>query len=310
MNQMQKIFFGVSLVLMLAGTIAFAQKHTKSKGVHQYSGNGGGGIPVISHIRAKLKKSAQLQGYESGAGLETFSFNVGTSSYYGDLCDQYSCMIFRPNFGIGYMYRWDRRLSFRAEANYYRLSSKDFYTYRDFSFRSANAEFYLGGIFDLIEFHKRYKKRAKFTPYLFAGIGLTYFNPKANYNGTWYSLEPLKTEGNKYSRVTAIIPFGFGARVKMPKGFDIMLEAGYRKAFSDRIDDVSSHSYQPIGSFSDPVAAALSNRTALGDKYKGYRGNPHKKDGYFIIQLKMCYTPKLRLTSVPRYRHKVGTRTH
>jgi hypothetical protein len=98
--------------------------------------------------------------------------------------------------------------------------------------------------------------------------------------------------------------------MKSQKGLDFVAEAGYRKSFSDRLDDVSAHYYQPIASFSDPVAAALSNKTAQGDKYQGYRGNPHKKDGYFIFQLKVYYTPKLKLNSMPRYRHKVGTRTH
>jgi len=311
-NQLQKIFFGICFLLIVIGSSAHAQKKHKKSGAihHQYSGSEGGGIPVIRNIKAKLQKAAQVKGYDSGAGLGTFSFNIGTSSYYGDLCDQYSCMIFRPNFGIGYMYRWNRRLSFRAEANYYRLHSNDFYTKRNFSFRSGNAEFYIGGIYDIFEFSKRYKKRKTITPYVFGGVGLTYFNPRAEYNGTWYALEPLQTEGNKYSRITAILPFGFGAKLKLPKGFDLMMEAGYRKTFSDRLDDVSANYYQPIASFSNPVAAALSNKTAQGDNYKGYRGNPHKKDGYFIFQLKLCYTPNLQSTSVPRYRHKVGTRTH
>jgi hypothetical protein len=313
-NQLQRIFFGVCFLLTLAGSIAYGQKRHKGSGAthHKYSSkNGGGvsGIPIISHIQAKLKKAAQLQGYDSGAGLGTYSANIGLSSYYGDLCDQYSCMIFRPNFGIAYMYRWDRRLSFRVEANYYRLYSNDYYKYRNFSFRSGNVEFYVGGIYDLFPYSKRFKKRKLITPYVFGGFGLTYFNPKAQYQGKWYALEPLHTEGNSYSRVTAIIPFGFGIRIKSAKGFDYMLEAGYRKTFTDRLDDVSSHKFQPIASFSDPVAAALSNRTVQGDKYQGYRGNPHKLDGYFIFQLKVCYTPKLKLTSVPRYRHKVGTRT-
>jgi hypothetical protein len=313
-NQLQKIFFGLCFMLTMVSAIAYGQKRHKKSGAthHKYSsknGGGAGGFPIINSIRTKLKKAAQLQGYDSGAGLETFSADLGLGSYYGDLCDQYSCMIFRPNFGIAYMYRWDRNLSFRAEANYYRLYSNDYYKYRDFSFKSGNAEFHVDGIYDIFSFSKRYKKRKLITPYVFAGFGLTYFNPKAKYQGKWYALEPLHTEGNSYSRLTAMIPFGFGIRIKSTKGFDYMLEAGYRKTFSDRLDDVSSHKFKPIASFTDPVAAALSNKTAQGDKYQGYRGNPHKMDGYFIFQLKVCYTPKLKITSVPRYRHKVGTRT-
>jgi hypothetical protein len=304
-NKLQKLLFTVSFLFAISGSIAYGQKkHKKSDASHnQYTSNGRGkGIPGISYIHSKLKKSSQLKAYDSGAGLESFNFNLGLSTYYGDLCDQYSCMIFRPNFGISYMYRWSRRVSFRAEANYYRLSSKDVYKSRDFSFRSGNVEFYVGSIYDILPFSKRFKKRKFLTPYVFAGVGVTYFNPRAQFKGKWYALEPLHTEGDSYSRFTAIIPFGLGIRIKAGKGFDIMLESGYRKTFTDRLDDVSSHQFQPIASFSNPIAASLSNKTAQGDKYKGYRGNPNRLDGYFIFQVKISYTPKLQLISVPRYR--------
>jgi hypothetical protein len=307
---LKKVIFIVCFFLTISSSVSYGQKHKKSGAVHhQYSSAPSGkGIPVIRNIRAGLKKSISHKGYDSGAGLETYYLNLGVSSYYGDLCDNYSCMIFRPNFGISYMYRYNSRVSFRVEANYYRLSSKDVYTKRDLSFRSGNIELYAGGIYDLIAFSKRYKKRKFITPYVFGGFGVTYFNPAAQYQGKWYYLEPLHTEGNSYSRFTAIIPFGLGLRIKASKGIDLMLEAGYRKTFTDRLDDVSSHKYQPLASFSDPVAAALSNRSGLGDNNKGYRGNPGKKDGYFILQLKISYTPKLQITSVPRYRQRTGTR--
>jgi hypothetical protein len=287
-----------------------------------YHGRTQSGFGFFSNIGHKLKHNAMMKGHDSGAGLESYYVNVGTTTYYGDLCDHFDCMVFRPNFGIGYAYRWDRNLSIRAEANYYRLYSNDYYAYRNFSFRSGNVELYAAAVYDLIAFHQRFKKRKLITPYVFAGIGLTRFNPKAQFEGKWYALEPLHTEGNSYSRITGMIPFGLGIKIKSGKGFDYYLEAGYRKTFTDRLDDVSSHNFQPIGSFSDPVAAGLSNRTVepnavannpdgkIGDNYRGYRGNPHKKDGYFIFQAKVVYTPKLKFLSVPRYRHKIGTRTH
>jgi hypothetical protein len=281
----------IVLLLLLTATGSMAQ-NKKSKAPH-----------------SRLKQSIAKKGYDSGAGLGTYSFNFGSSTYYGDLCDDYSCMIFRPNFGIGYSYRYDKNFSFRAESNFYMLKSRDVYKYRDFSFKSANVELYVGAIYDLFDYSKRFKKRRLFTPYLFGGIGLTYFNPRAQYQGKYYSLEPLHTEGHGYSRVTPILPFGVGVRMKFGKGFDGIAEAGYRKTFTDYMDDVSAHYYQPIASFSNPVAAALSNKTAAKDAYQGYRGNPHKKDGYFIFQLKVCYTPKLTQTTVPRYRHTTGSKT-
>jgi hypothetical protein len=307
------LFLSLLLLTCLSGQIQ--AQHNKYHGPSQ---TGFGFFGTLVH---KIKHNALMKGHDSGAGLASYYVNVGTTTYYGDLCDQFDCMVFRPNFGIGYAYRWDRNLSFRAEANYYRLYSNDYYPYRNFSFRSGNVEGYVAAVYDIFAFHHRYKKRKALTPYVFGGFGLTYFNPKAQFEGKWYALEPLHTEGNSYSRLTPMIPFGLGVKIKYVKGFDLYLEAGYRKTFSDRLDDVSSHDFQPINSFDQGSAAqALSNRTVdapvkpmdgkVGDNYKGYRGNPHKKDGYFIFQAKIVYTPKLKFVSVPRYRHKIGTRTH
>jgi hypothetical protein len=309
----------ILLALLFGLTVQTKAQHTKYH-------NGMAGYGFFGGIKNKLKHNALLKGHDSGAGLSSYYASLGTTTYYGDLCDHFDCMVFRPNFGIGYAYRWDRNVSFRAEVNYYRLYSNDYYEYRNFSFRSGNVEAYIAAVYDIFPFHQRFKKRKLLTPYVFGGIGLTYFNPHAQYQGKWYALEPLHTEGNSYSRITGMIPFGLGVKIKSGKGFDYYLEAGYRKTFSDRLDDVSSHDFQPTSSFQDKpngdVAAALANRTAepdarahspdgkVGDKYKGYRGNPHKKDGYFIFQVKVVYTPKLKYLSVPRYRHKIGTRTH
>jgi hypothetical protein len=291
---LKRIFFLVTLLIIINDPVCFAQDINEL----------GPGLPVIRGIKARLRQAAKEKGFGSGAGLGTFSAGVGTSSYFGDLCDDFSCMVFRPNFGISYMYRWDRRLSFKVESNFYMLNSKDVYPARNFSFRSSNVEFYMGALHDFFSYHRTFKKRKRINPYVFGGVGLTYFNPKAKYNGKWYSLQPLHTEGDNYSRFTMIIPFGLGLRIKSAKGIEFMLEAGYRKTFSDRLDDVSSHKYQPIASFSDPVAAALSNRTGKGDNYKAYRGNPGFKDGYCILQLKVSYTPRLKPQSLPRFRPK------
>jgi len=62
--------------------------------------------------------------------------------------------------------------------------------------------------------------------------------------------------------------------------------------FTDYLDDVSTV-YPGINSFSDPVAAALSDRgheLDLSPKAQGkIRGNPEKNDGYFIVNVKVEY---------------------
>jgi hypothetical protein len=247
----------------------------------------------FSSMTHKVKYGAVKNNLEHG--LSSFSINPGLSSYFGDLCKGGECMTVRPSLGIGYSYRWDRRVSFRSEFNYYRLFSDDYYKQRNFTFRSDNYELYVGLTYDIIPFSAKYQYRHSVIPYVFGGAGITHFNPKGKYNGHWYELQPLRTEGNTYSRVTAIIPFGFGARIKVMSCVDLMLEMGFRKTFTDRLDDVSSQNFQSVNSFSSPVASALSNQTGMGDSYTQYRGNPHKKDMYSILQLKVVFTPKGRV---------------
>ncbi len=86
--------------------------------------------------------------------------------------------------------------------------------------------------------------------YLFTGAGVMYYNPKANYQGSWVALQPLSTGGQglpggpeDYSRVTATIPFGVGMRFGINRMWRVGLEFTYVKTFSDYIDDVSGTYY-------------------------------------------------------------------
>ena len=88
--------------------------------------------------------------------------------------------------------------------------------------------------------------------YVFTGIGVSYFNPKAKYNGSWTALRPLRTEGqgladgpSEYLPVTATVPFGFGFKVGINRMWRVAIEASYIKTFSDYIDDVSGVYYDP-----------------------------------------------------------------
>lgn len=104
--------------------------------------------------------------------------------------------------------------------------------------------------------------------YLFGGIGITYFNPKAKYNGSWTALRPLSTEGQglpdgpgEYLPVTATVPLGVGVRMGINRFWRVGLEATYVKTFSDYIDDVSGSYYDPaiLQSQKGDAAAYLSN---------------------------------------------------
>ena len=88
-------------------------------------------------------------------------------------------------------------------------------------------------------------KWKNFTSYGFGGIAAIFFNPKAEWNGKWYALQPLGTEGQgmigfskKYSRINMAIPIGIGVQYTLNRLWKVGMEFGYRKTFTDYIDDV------------------------------------------------------------------------
>jgi hypothetical protein len=275
------VFFTLTILLPLTGT---SQQHHNHKPKHSKNFH----YFVFSN---HFKVNEVLSVYGSG----------GISNYYGDLCDGIKCMQPRPSFGIGMIYRLAPHVSSKSEINYFRLASKDFWPDRNLSFRSSNLEIYSSLMYDLFKFNKNIKKRKLFSPYVFAGIGVVFYNPRAELNGTWYTLRTYQTEGTRYGIATPIIPFGFGVKIKHTRNWDFLAEVGYRMTFTDHLDDVSSFKFKKTGDFTDPDAAALSNKTVLGDNFLGYRGNPHRKDGYAMISLKARYTFVLKHVSRNKY---------
>lgn len=136
--------------------------------------------------------------------------------------------------------------------------------------------------------------------YIFSGIGIMLFNPKAFYNGAWVPLKPLRTEGQglpggpkEYKRYTATIPFGVGYRYGISKMWRVGLEISYVKTFSDYIDDVHGVYYDPnlLKEYVGKDAAVLSNPTKNKSAIKGNWFGPgeqrgdEQKDAVFYVNV-------------------------
>lgn len=133
--------------------------------------------------------------------------------------------------------------------------------------------------------------------YIYSGIGGIYYQPKAKYADTWHKLRTLGTEGqfledNKpYNELALVIPYGIGYKFRLAKSSSIILDLGFRKTFTDYLDDVSSVYADPllIGAEKGPIAQDLSNQSlspkAIGDK----RGNPDNMDSYHVLSVKYEY---------------------
>ena len=238
------------------------------------------------------------------------SVGTGTSSYFGELNNS-NGLGTRLNLNIGLQCFVAKRISVRTEITWFQLSGDDAEANdldkvrRNLSFVSNNYEVNVEGIINLFPQGQRFYQRNPFNVYAFVGIGLVNYNPRGEvpnieYNGVLLpnagkkvALRPLKTEGVKYGSFTPVIPFGFGVKVKAGSFLNIAIEGGYRKTFTDYLDDVSTF-YADKSGESDLAIALADKRWAFPDplpvqKQGSIRGDPEKDDAYFIMNVKVEY---------------------
>lgn len=249
--------------------------------------------------------------------LKAFSVSgqMGISSYFGDLCASNACYTKNKfSSGIGATLRLNDYFFFNFNALYYRIEGADSISgnigrmRRNLSFRADNFEFSVLGNFEFLNYNTfRYLTRKEFplSLFSFAGLGLTTNSPTAFYQGQFVDLRPLQTEGQSYSPVTLVIPFGLGVGYRFNDSFSSSFSVGYRYSFSDYMDDVSQ-TYVPEEQLTSKTARDLQYR---GDevpygRYYGpgaIRGNPASRDGYMILALRAEYKiPKVNLNFIGR----------
>ena len=198
---------------------------------------------------AQIRSGAHFLPYSS------VSLGAGSSTYFGDLAGYRQPLkslftLPRWNAALGYTRQFTPHFAARAMFTYARIVGDD-YTYtksnpekypaqyaRNLHFRNDLKEFAITGIYNFIADGRNSKARAKFTPYVFGGLGLLAHSPEARTptttNGNngeyearkWVKLQPLHTEGQgqpgydkPYSLVTLAIPVGFGGAVYAERKF-------------------------------------------------------------------------------------------
>ncbi|MCU0420815.1 MAG: hypothetical protein MUC38_14270 [Cyclobacteriaceae bacterium] len=223
----------------------------------------------------------------------------GTATYLGELSNERDYFDTRPSINLGAQIFLGRRVSVRSELTWYNLKGSDAQAdpesgrrSRNLSFQSNNYELNVTGAISLFPNGVRFYQRSSFNIYGFAGVGVTYINPKTIYQGEKIALQPLQTEGVSYARVQPVIPYGLGIRIKQGPFFNLAIEGGLRKLFTDYLDDVSTV-HKDVTTFNDPVAAALADRRPeIGRALAApgtQRGNPRDDDAYFLLNVKLEY---------------------
>jgi hypothetical protein len=156
-----------------------------------------------------------------------------------------------------------------------------------------------------------YRFRLGFKLYAFAGVGFYHHNPKALYKDEVYKLQPMRTEGVKYSLWQFNVPLGTGFYFTMRKKHRVGFEYCWRLCFTDYLDDISS---KYVGGLKG-TPAALANRTGeLGSdvdpvvaayfKPGNKRGDASHKDTYMDVQISYSYVVRGRSSF---YRSRYGS---
>ena len=258
------------------------------------------------------------------ASAQNFNFSVraGMASYTGDLkrrsfsFSQSSFMI-----SLGAKYDLSEHISARTYFSYATLrgddkKGTDLMKTRNLNFKTSIIEWELGAQYNILNPNDSW-----WIPYVYAGIGVFHFNPYTkDENGVKTFLHPLNTEGEgfvpgvkKYSLTQFSIPLGLGVERSLNEDMKVGFEMGYRKLFTDYLDDVS-------GVYADQATLlAAKGQKAVDLAYRGdevgagpypaakaTRGNPGSKDGYFYAALTFTfrfYFDKYKQTSgLPTYK--------
>lgn len=234
-----------------------------------------------------------------GAGTSTFLGELGGKPTLGS--DDFSDIDFptiRYAISAGLRIPMGRTFALRGMFSYARLAGSDQYTInrerrgRNLSFASPLTEGSLS-----LEVSLGQTKRL----YAYGGVGMAFFNPYTELNGTKYYLQPLGTEGQNfdpnnppYSLSATMFPFGIGYHIPVGRGM-ISLELAMRKSTTDYIDDVSTvyadpnqiRTNAPAGQ--GQVAVDLADRNVSdipGFSNPGSpRGDPTDMDNYFFVMV-------------------------
>ncbi|MBD79284.1 MAG: hypothetical protein CL840_10215 [Crocinitomicaceae bacterium] len=224
---------------------------------------------------------------------------AGMSYYLGDLNETGHFKAGRTHFTWGIIHRlpindrftWKNSILFGKISGDDSESESQIKRNRNLNFESRINEFSTQFEFNFLPYHSFVIKH-HFSPYIFGGLALFWFNPTTTLNGNEYNLREYRTEGQnaEYNKVQFAIPFGFGLKFKFSHRVLFSLEYGIRKTFTDYLDDVST-SYPDDPSTMSTVSQALSNRSLDNgnnqNEWGMQRGNSQRKDFYTMTTFTM-----------------------
>jgi hypothetical protein len=261
-----------------------------------------------------------------GVGAINFLGELGGRDAIGrDFIIDLELSMFRPALHLEYRYKTSRKTLVKAGFHYGVIAGNDALTNEPF--RNNRNIHFKSNIFELsakfemtlyeIQPGARYKLiGVKQRPkggvfYGFAGIGITYFDPKANFNGEWLRLKPFGTEGQNfpdgpkpYSNFTPVVPMGLGYRTYLSSSLSLGIEISHRITFTDYMDDTSTRYYNKnaienqsgyvAAYFSDPSLGFRTNAEGQTEPFNttgtgAQRGDPQDNDSYLFAMITLTH---------------------
>ncbi|MEP6628757.1 MAG: DUF6089 family protein [Ginsengibacter sp.] len=235
------------------------------------------------------------------ASAQNFHFagRLGLANYHGDLKEKSVSLSQAKLMGsLGVQYDLSEHFTARTYLTLASLRADDkkgtaAMQQRNLNFSSKILDWELTGQYSFFDLNDKW-----WTPYVFAGVGIYHFNPYTkDTSGKKYYLQPLSTEGEgftpgikNYKLTQFSIPIGLGAMYSLNEDMRIGIEFGYRKIFTDHLDDVSNAYVDEASLQSARGAKAVELAYRGNEIHSGaypatgtIRGNPANKDGYYYV---------------------------
>jgi len=261
------------------------------------------------------------QNYRLEAGV-----NLGASNYLGDIGGKYlqrrdgivdiKMRMTKPMVGIYGKYAIGPRYGMRMGFSMGQIAGDDRYTSnperndRNQNFRNTIFEVSITNEYEFYEAYnvgKNSRYRLDYNMYLILGGGFFMHNPQGKYQGTWYDLQPLRTNRETYSLSGISVIGGFGMDFTLKRNYKIGFRFTTMLTNTDYLDDISGpyksiNDFQTNGQFTskeDQLAYQImdqrrqDNEIPSGGPQGGDpRGNPNNKDSYLFASFNFAYVFK------------------
>ena len=266
---------------------------------------------IISKFRyltlLTLLLSFELHAQRYRNGVTELGLFLGGSNYTGDIAPEIVWGETHPAFGLLYKYHHSKYFSSRYQFTYAQISGSDQNfsgnKYRNITFESKIYELGYNVEFNFKPFginSNQHEERS--TTFVFGGINLFMFNPVRRLSsGDELELRDIGTEGQnvnnkrQYALIQPALSMGLGYKFNVKRRTVIGLELGFRKTFTDYLDDTKGQyvDYNTIVAKQGVGAGEYSHTETLNQNKPirggSMRGDPNLKDWYFTFGITISF---------------------